>query len=135
MAELQKVIERENLLTQDQSECNQFNHELVSVKPQQSHLANSRNQLENDQGNMGSISLANLDSHRTYQGLKFIKKKCSDSESIASFLTTISTSRDIFSTPGNLGSEFLIDTDELKHILLQNGYENIDLINEFVNVA
>ena len=34
MSEINKVIERENLLTSDQADCNQFNHELVQAKCQ-----------------------------------------------------------------------------------------------------
>jgi hypothetical protein len=32
MGEIQKVVERENLLEQDQVNCNAYNHSLVSFK-------------------------------------------------------------------------------------------------------
>ena len=121
---LQKVVERENLLSQEQAEATQFNHELVSV-------AEKNKENKDDKG--PPIYLANTDTFKTHQGLKFLERICSGNMPV--ILTSTHSSSDIFKTCGNVGAEFLIDTRELKQTLLMNGYVNIDAVNEFVNFS
>ena len=36
---------------------------------------------------------------------------------------------------GNVGSEFAISTQDLKYLLINNGYHNLNAVNEFQNAA
>lgn len=74
----------------------------------------------------GSIYLADLNGFETYQGLKFLNR---------SSLTLTSTSGDMFSTPGNFGAEFLISSQELRYLLINNGYDDFAAIDEFQTQA
>lgn len=74
----------------------------------------------------GSIYLVNLTGLETHQGLKFLNR---------SNLTLTSTSGDMISTLGNFGPEFLISSQELKYLLVNNGYDNFAAIAEYETQA
>lgn len=70
MIQIQRMMERENILSQDQASATQYNHELVSAKQVQGGEARAQND-----GNQGQIYLANLNTFRTYQAFAFLQKR------------------------------------------------------------
>jgi hypothetical protein len=90
VATLSAATTSADLLSPEQAQCNQFNHELVS----------SGNPDENMQARAGTgaIYLSNLDAFRSYLGLTY--QKFSNLRVIGS--------KNSFRSPGNIGSEFMI---------------------------
>lgn len=122
LQQIQRMMERENLLNQEQASVTQYNHELVSVKQQAGEARGA-----ND-GNQGQIYLANVNTFKSYQAFSFLQKRFGK-EIVSAVLSQAFTSADPASVKGNLGIELAIDSQELKHMLLYSGYSNLDLVN------
>lgn len=84
---IQKSVERDNLLTQDQADCTVFNHELVT--------SGDRKKENIDKG--APIYLAHCDTFKANQGMKFM------GSAMQHMLVYVQTNRDIFKTSGNIG--------------------------------
>lgn len=116
-----------NLLSIEQAQCNQFNHELVSSGYPDENMRSG--------ASSGAIYLSNLDAFRSYLGLKY--QKFSNLRVIGSKNTFRLDSNypTTCRTPGNIGSEFMIYTEELKYLLITNGYDENKTLYEFLAQA
>jgi len=114
----------ERLLNEDQKACNAFNHCLVSHNYDPEHHEES----------LGSVHLSPLDSYGVYKGLKYLQQRVLHA-SFPATLTFTSSAFEIYQTHGNVGSEFVISTMDLKYLLVNSGYQNLKAVNEFQNSA
>ena len=95
----------------------------------------SRNYHQDHSGpSIGSVHLSPLDSYGVYKGLKYLQQRVLQTSHLAT-MTFNSSATEIYQTNGNVGSEFVISTQDLKYLLLNNGYDNVEEVNEFQNTA
>jgi hypothetical protein len=81
-----------------------------------------------------SVSIRALDTYGPYSGLQHLHDNILKSSFLMS-LTTNSSLLDSYQTFGSIGSEFFISTKELKYLLINNGYHNINAVNDFKTQA